>query len=136
MQDMTDDGFEVVFESDGTRWTATVKTGETLLDAAQKCGAPVHTLCNGIGACVQCRVKVEDNESSLSEPTSLEKDRMGNIFHLTKERMACQAFRTRSDYGHSTQAKTSEEEEKYAECAKKKRQVNISKDDRCIETTM
>ena len=92
MQDMTDDGFEVVFESDGTRWTATVKPGETLLDAAQKCGAPVHTLCNGIGACVQCRVKVEDHESSLSEPTALEKDRMGNIFHLTKERMACQAF--------------------------------------------
>ena len=88
---MTDKGYEVIFESDGTRWTAIVQPGETLLDAAQKCGAPVHTLCNGIGACVQCKVRVDQDEENLSEPTPLEKDRMGNIFHLTRERLACQA---------------------------------------------
>ncbi len=88
---MADNELEVTFESDGTQWTTKVQRGETLLDAAQKCGAPVHTLCNGIGACVQCRVKVEADETHLSEPTALEKDRMGNIFHLTRERMACQA---------------------------------------------
>ena len=82
--------FEVVFESDGNAWRTKVTKGQTLLDAAQQCGAPVHTLCNGIGACVQGRVKVESNEENLSEPSALEKDRMGNIFHLTRERMACQ----------------------------------------------
>ncbi len=82
--------FEVTFESDGTTWRTTVNKGQTLLDAAQQCGAPVHTLCNGIGACVQCRVRVDKDEEHLSEPTALEKDRMGNIFHLTRERLACQ----------------------------------------------
>ncbi len=88
---MTDDGIEVIFECDGQRWTTRVQKGQTLLDAAQECKAPVHTLCNGIGACVQCKVKVDEDAEHLSEPTALEKDRMGNIFHLTRERLACQA---------------------------------------------
>ena len=81
--------FEVIFESDGKTYRTEVSKGQTLLEAAQQCGAPVHTLCNGIGACVQCRVKVEQDEENLSPPNALEKDRMGNIFHLTRERMAC-----------------------------------------------
>ena len=87
---MTEQTFEVIFESDGTQWKSTAKSGETLLEVAQRCKAPVHTLCNGIGACVQCKVRVEADEDKLSEPTALEKDRMGNIFHLTRERLACQ----------------------------------------------
>ena len=87
---MTEETFEVVFESDGTQWKSTAKRGETLLDVAYRCKAPVHTLCNGIGACVQCKVRVEKDEEQLREPTALEKDRMGNIFHLTRERLACQ----------------------------------------------
>ncbi len=83
--------FEVIFESDGTTWKTQISKGQTLLDAARQCGAPVHTLCNGIGACVQCRVRVDQDEEHLSEPNALEKDRMGNIFHLTRERLACLA---------------------------------------------
>ena len=82
--------FEVVFESDGNTWRTQVSKGQTLLEAARQCGAPVHTLCNGIGACVQCRVRVDEDEENLSAPNALEKDRMGNIFHLTRERLACQ----------------------------------------------
>ena len=86
-----DERFVVVFESDGATWQTEVEKGQTLLEAAQQCAAPVHTLCNGIGACVQCRVKVDEDEAHLTVPTPLEKDRMGNIFHLTRERLACQA---------------------------------------------
>ena len=87
---MTEETFEVVFESDGTQLKATAKKGETLLEVAYRCKAPVRALCNGIGACVQCKVRVDSDEEHLSEPTALEKDRMGNIFHLTRERLACQ----------------------------------------------
>ena len=87
---MSEEKFEVVFEVDGTEWKALAERGDTLLEVAQRCKAPVHTLCNGIGACVQCKVRVEKDEAQLSEPTALEKDRMGNIFHLTRERLACQ----------------------------------------------
>ena len=80
----------VTFRKGDTVWTASVTQGDSLLDAARQCGAPVHTLCNGIGACVQCKVQVVDQDDCLTVPNALEKDRLGNIFHLTHERLACQ----------------------------------------------
>ena len=71
-------------------WTSEVEPGSTLLEAARLCGAPVHTLCNGIGACVQCKIRIEEPSENLTPPNALERDRLGNIFHLTGERLACQ----------------------------------------------
>ena len=82
---------QVVFENADGQWTAEVPSGSTLLEAAWQCSAPVHTLCNGIGACVQCKVRVVEGDTHLSTPEALEKELIGNIFHITKERLACQA---------------------------------------------
>lgn len=82
---------KVKFVKDGESWEVEVETGDSLLDAARACEAPVHTLCHGIAACVQCKVRIVSGEAHLSAPESLEKDRIGNIFHLTRERLACQA---------------------------------------------
>lgn len=79
------------FQGDRT-WTVEVTEGDSLLRAAHACDAPVHTLCNGIGACVQCKVRVTHGMEHLSAPNALEKDRLGNIFHLTHERLACQSL--------------------------------------------
>ena len=92
---MSSDGhIQVTFENSEGRWTADVPSDSTLLEAAWKCDAPVHTLCNGIGACVQCKVRVVDGEEFLSAPEALEKELIGNIFHITRERLACQAKAT------------------------------------------
>ena len=72
-------------------WVVEVADGEDLLEASRRVDAPVQTLCNGIAACIQCRVKIVEGGENLSAPESLEKDRIGNIFHITGERMACQA---------------------------------------------
>ena len=50
---------------------------------------PVH-VAMGLGL-VQCKIKVIDGADALSRPDTLEKDRIGNIFHLTGERLGCQA---------------------------------------------
>lgn len=81
----------VRFTQDGEEWTVDVEEGQSLLDAARVVEAPVQTLCNGIGACVQCRVRVVEGAENLSTPKALERDRIGNIFHITGERMGCQA---------------------------------------------
>ncbi len=73
------------------RWSLEVEEGTSLLDASRTCNAPVQTLCNGIGACVQCRVRVLEGKENLCDPTTLERDRIGNVFHITGERMGCQA---------------------------------------------
>lgn len=72
-------------------WVTEVAEGENLLEASRRVDAPVQTLCNGIASCIQCRVRIVEGDEHLSPPESLEKDRIGNIFHLTRERMGCQA---------------------------------------------
>lgn len=83
--------FPVRFVKGDETWSITVPAQTTLLEAARDCGAPVQTLCQGIGACVQCKVVVLEGRDGLSRPEALEKDRLGNVFHLTSERMGCQA---------------------------------------------
>ena len=81
----------VVFENRDGVWTVKVDHNTSLLEAARACGAPVQTLCNGIGACVQCKVRVKTEPTHLSSPEQLERDLIGNIFHITQERLGCQA---------------------------------------------
>jgi 2Fe-2S ferredoxin len=88
---MSTEGIAVRFVKGDEAWSIAVKSGTTLLEAARDCGAPVQTLCQGIGACVQCKVIVLEGPTGLSKPEALEKDRLGNVFHLTGERMGCQA---------------------------------------------
>ena len=81
----------VIFRNSEGEWATEVPTGANLLEASRQCDAPVHTLCNGIGACVQCKVKIVENPEHLSAPESLERDLIGNLFHITGERLGCQA---------------------------------------------
>lgn len=81
----------VKFTFEGNVWTVEVAEGDSLLEAARACEAPVHTLCHGIAACIQCKVVIVEGRDALSAPEPLEKDRIGNIFHITGERLACQA---------------------------------------------
>jgi len=81
----------VTFENAEGTWETDVPKDTSLLDAARRCDAPVQTLCNGIGACVQCKVRIIENPENLSVPETLERDLIGNIFHITKERLGCQA---------------------------------------------
>ena len=79
----------VHFQRGEESWSVEVTEDTSLFDAARAAHAPVETLCHGIGACVRCKVRVIDG--SLTPPTPLERDRLGNIFHLTGERLSCQA---------------------------------------------
>lgn len=81
----------VEFVKGEQRWQVDVAPGTNLLEASRACGAPVQTLCHGIAACVQCKVRIIDGKQALSPPEGLEKDRIGNVFHITGERLGCQA---------------------------------------------
>ena len=83
---------QVVFITEEERWETTAAEGESILKIAQRCGAPVQTLCNGIAACIQCKIRIVDGHKNLSEPDAIEKDRLGNIFHITGERLGCQTL--------------------------------------------
>ena len=80
---------KIIFKNETQEWETQAIAGQTLFELARACNAPVQTLCHGIGACVRCKVKVV--QGALSAPEGLERDRLGNIFHLTQERLSCQA---------------------------------------------
>ncbi|MGK0362707.1 MAG: 2Fe-2S ferredoxin [Bradymonadia bacterium] len=88
--------FSVEFVKGEERWHVEVEPETNLLEASRVCGAPVQTLCHGIAACVQCKVRIIEGKEALSPPENLEKDRIGNTYHITGERLGCQA-RVRGD---------------------------------------
>jgi ferredoxin, 2Fe-2S len=86
--------YRVVFQQGTESWEIQATSDDKVFELAKQCDAPVETLCHGIAACIRCKVKIVEGE--LSAPTPVERDRLGNIFHLTKERLACQSY-VRSD---------------------------------------
>jgi ferredoxin, 2Fe-2S len=72
--------------------TVDVKKGESILDAAEECGARVGHACGGNLACSTCHVYVEQGLDSLGEIHDKENDIMDKAFDVRPEsRLACQA---------------------------------------------
>lgn len=65
--------------------------GESVFEVARRSGVPVSTACVGQGTCGLCRVKVLAGEAHLTPFTAREQRHLGNVYFITKERLACQA---------------------------------------------
>ena len=66
-----------------------VHDGCTLFDAGAKAGVAIATACVGKGTCGLCRVRVVDGAAALTPYTDEEERHLGNLYHLTKIRLAC-----------------------------------------------
>ncbi|AYF44494.1 MULTISPECIES: 2Fe-2S iron-sulfur cluster-binding protein [Halobacteriovorax] len=64
----------------------------SLLEHLKKNGIYVNSSCGGHGTCTDCIVKVLSGADNLNEPTDVETKLLGNVFHITKERMSCQTI--------------------------------------------
>ena len=69
-----------------------VKRGESILEAAEECGARVGHACGGNLACSTCHVYVHEGLDSLPEIHDKENDIMDKAFDVRAEsRLGCQA---------------------------------------------
>lgn len=68
-----------------------IPDGATVFDAGAQVGAGIDTACVGKGTCGLCRVEVLDGEASLGPYTDEELRHLGNLYHLTRIRLACRA---------------------------------------------
>ena len=66
-----------------------VPAGTTLFDAGAKLAAGIDTACVGKGTCGLCRVRVVAGAEHLTAYTDEESKHLGNVYHLTKVRLAC-----------------------------------------------
>ena len=69
-----------------------VPVGTTILQAAQKLGAPEGYACGGVCACSTCHVYVQQGASLLSEAEDEENDVLDKAFDVRAgSRLGCQA---------------------------------------------
>ena len=66
-----------------------VAPGTTLFDAGAKIAAGIDTACVGKGTCGLCRVRVLAGAEHLNAYTEEETKHLGNVYHITKVRLAC-----------------------------------------------
>ncbi|MBA2539764.1 MAG: (2Fe-2S)-binding protein [Deltaproteobacteria bacterium] len=69
--------------------TAECRLGDTLFDAGAKVSAGIDTACVGKGTCGLCRVKIVAGAEHLNPFTDEERKHLGNVYHITKVRLAC-----------------------------------------------
>jgi len=65
--------------------------GTSLFDAGAQVAAGIDTSCVGKGTCGLCRVKILAGADHLNPYTDEERKHLGNVYHLTKVRLACRA---------------------------------------------
>ena len=75
--------------------------GETLLDVLRREGIPIRSSCGGFASCGNCVVLMKSESKNLNEPNFEEKKLLGNVFHITKERLSCQVKVSESDHSDS-----------------------------------
>jgi 2Fe-2S ferredoxin len=61
-----------------------------LLEAFRKEQIYIKSSCGGVGTCSDCIIKVVGGADNIEPPSFSELALLGNVFHITKERLACQ----------------------------------------------
>lgn len=63
---------------------------ENLLVQLTNAGHKIRSSCGGHATCGDCVIVVKGGDSSCTAPTFEELRLLGNVFHITKERLSCQ----------------------------------------------
>lgn len=53
-------------------------------------GIEVISPCGGCASCGKCIVKIVEGDANINEVEFSEKQLLGNVYHMTKERLSCQ----------------------------------------------
>jgi len=69
--------------------TVECREGDSLFEAGAKVTAGIDTACVGKGTCGLCRVKIVAGAEHLNPFTDEERKHLGNVYHITKVRLAC-----------------------------------------------
>ena len=71
-----------------------VEEGKNLLEALREQNIYIKSSCGGHATCSDCVIKIVSGEDYITPPPFSELKLLGNVFHITKERLACQTCLT------------------------------------------
>jgi ferredoxin len=69
-----------------------IKSGENLRMALINNGYDIKSTCGGCASCATCVVTIVTGDNAVSDVTFEEKQLLGNVYHITKERLSCQTM--------------------------------------------
>ncbi|MBT4792672.1 MAG: (2Fe-2S)-binding protein [Halobacteriovoraceae bacterium] len=69
-----------------------VNQGDNLRTSLIAAGFEIKSPCGGCASCAQCVVKIVTGCDNLNEIPFEERQLLGNVFHLTAERLSCQTI--------------------------------------------
>ncbi|RPH37830.1 (2Fe-2S)-binding protein [bacterium] len=78
-----------------------IKSGSTILAAANQCGVPIGQSCSGEGLCGWCKVRIVAGAENMAPPGDLERKLIKEKAFDTDERAACLA-KVRGDIAVTT----------------------------------
>lgn len=79
----------VTFQPSGV--AAEAADGESVFDIGRRAGVVIETACVGKATCGLCRVKIVSGAEHLTPYNEAEHRHLGNVYHLTRVRLSCQA---------------------------------------------
>jgi len=71
--------------------TLQVDEDTNLLTAFREAGIYVKSSCGGHATCGDCLIKIVEGTDNINAPSFEETKLIGNVFHITKERLSCQS---------------------------------------------
>jgi len=108
--------------------TYVIDEKKSILENLRDNGVYVKSSCGGHASCTDCIIKVLDGKESINGPTFDETKLLGNVFHITKERLACQCFvNGEATIDISAHDKRSDEDRQQAKNRKNRHGINQSK---------
>ena len=102
----------VILDTQGNKQTVEVSSAECLLQALTRQKLYIKSSCGGVASCSDCIIKVLSGADNLSPPGFDETTLLGNVFHLTGERLSCQTRALGSatiDIGHHDKERDQEQ---------------------------
>jgi uncharacterized 2Fe-2S/4Fe-4S cluster protein (DUF4445 family) len=81
----------VTFVGDGEPRSVELPAGATVFEAGARLSAAIDTACVGKGTCGLCRVKIIAGAEHLTPYSDEERKHLGNVYHLTRVRLACRS---------------------------------------------
>lgn len=67
-----------------------ISENQSMLAALKEAGIFIKSSCGGCASCTDCVIKVVEGDEFLNATGPAETKLLGNVFHITKERLSCQ----------------------------------------------
>lgn len=69
-----------------------IRPDQSVMNLAHENNIPVHSVCNGMPSCAECRVRVVDGEWNVPPPSRKELNLIGTGHFIDQRRLSCQLF--------------------------------------------